>query len=158
MELRSDLLLQYKEFMQTTNIQEVYQEILKLIKYVRTRLEKEICGYNFMNRIVENEMDFSYFQMTNQKLKELGLKIQVIFVHKSCSFEVWMSGYNRKIQNKYFEMISKRKCPYEKCQNPERNDYIVKIPVKKDIDKIEDIIQEIKKDVDMLEQFMCSNE
>lgn len=39
-----------------------------------------------------------------------------------------------------------------------KNDYIIKIPVKKDIDKIEDIIQEIKKDVDMLEQFMCSNE
>lgn len=62
------------------------------------------------------------------------------------------------LKKKYFEMISRRKCSYEKCQNPERNDYIVKIPVKKDIDKIEDIIQEIKKDVDMLEQFMCSNE
>ncbi len=153
----NDLLLGYKDFMQTTNIQECYREIMKLIRYVRAQLEKEMCGYSFMNRIAENQMDFSYFQLTNQKLKEQGLKIQVIFRHESCLFEVWMSGYNRKIQSDYFEMIGDRTCPYEKCQDPQRNDYIVKIPVNKDIGKEnpECIIQEIKKDIHELEQFFA---
>ena len=87
-----------------TNIQECYQRVLKFIQYVSMELEKDFTTYNFMNRIIENKMNFTYFQMTNKKWKEMGLKLQVIFIRKTCMFEVWLSDYNKKIQN-YLDLI-----------------------------------------------------
>lgn len=149
------MLLQYKKLVQTTNIQESYQEIIKFIKWIRSTLATQMDDYDFTNKVVENQMDISYFQATNKTLKEKGLKIQVVFIHKSCLFEVWMSGYNRAIQCKYNGRLASIKCPYERCENPERNDFIVKIPVKKNIvlDHRESIIEEMEYDIKELETF-----
>lgn len=94
--------------------------------------------------------------MTNKKLKALGLKIQVIFIHKTCKFEVWLSGYNRKVQNDYYIKLCKTKCPFEVCTNPNKNDYIVKIPINLDIaiDNSEKIISEIKTSINKLEKIL----
>lgn len=105
MEFSNQLLLEYRKLMQTTNLQKCYQEIIKLIKYIRTELQKEMPDHDFMGQVVENRMDFSYFQAITPKLKELGLKVQVVFIHKTRTFEVWMSGYNRKIQSKYHRQL-----------------------------------------------------
>lgn len=155
MEIKSELLLKYKKLMQTTNIQESYQEIIKFIKHIRANLVIQMDDYDFSSKVVENQMDFSYFQATKKALKEKGLKIQVVFIHKSCLFEVWMSGYNRAIQCKYNEMLATVKCPYERCENPEKNDFIVKIPVKKSIglDQTESMIEEMEYDIRELETF-----
>lgn len=53
--------------------------------------------------------------MANQKLKELELKIQVI------------------IEKFLKQMINNKDYSHEKCKNPERNGYIVKILVNKDM-------------------------
>ena len=56
------------------------------IKYISAELEKELPEYTFMGRVVENQMDFSYFQATRESLKESGLKVQVVFIHSTCKF------------------------------------------------------------------------
>ena len=61
--------------MQTTNIQESYQEIIKFIKHIRANLVIQMDDYDFSSKVVENQMDFSYFQATKKALKEKGLKI-----------------------------------------------------------------------------------
>lgn len=155
MEFNNKLFAKYKRLMETTNIQECYQHILKFIKYISSRLEKDMITYNFMNRVVENRMDFAYFQITDKMFKELGLKIQVVFIYKTCMFEVWVSGYNRKIQENYYNKIHKLECPFEMCIDPNKNDYIVKLPIKSNIviDDAEKIISEIKYSINKLEEF-----
>lgn len=73
MKFNQRLFLEYKNLMQTTSLQAAYQQILDVIKYIFTTLQKEMKDYDFHPRIVENKMNFSYFQITNQKLKEQGL-------------------------------------------------------------------------------------
>lgn len=158
MEFDNTLFIEYKHLMDTTNIQVCYQEIIKLIKYIHLNLKKEMPTYDFTNKIIENRMDFSYFQITNQSLKTNGLKIQVIFIHKTCTFEVWMSGYNRSIQSNYFNIIKNIQLPFKICNNPISNDYITKISITKNIitNDIESIISEIKEQINNLETYFLT--
>lgn len=155
MKFNKKLFVEYKNLIENTNIQESYQYILKFIKYISSNLEKDMINYSFMNRVVENKMDFTYFQMTNNFFKELGLRIQVVFIHKTCTFEVWLSGYNRKIQTDYYAKLSKTNCPFETCIDPNKNDYIIKLPITSDIitDNYEQIIIEIKESINKIEEY-----
>lgn len=112
--------------------------------------------YTFMGRVVENQMDFSYFQATRESLKETGLKVQIVFIHNTCEFEVWISGYNRKIQCRYYKMLYNSACPFEVCSDPEKNDFILKATVEKGIttDTPEAIIAEIKGKIIELEAYI----
>src|SRR5690606_19848877 len=51
-------------------------------------------------------MDMSYFAIVPEKLKERGLKIAVVYLHEACRFEVWLSAANKKIQARYWELIT----------------------------------------------------
>lgn len=146
MEFNDNLFLEYKYLLETTNIQECYQHMMKFINYLYLKLKNELNIYSFSSKVIENKMNFSYFQLTNQKLKELGLKIQVIFVHETCCFEVWLSGYNRKIQNEYYKIINTIDLPFQLCMNPNQDDYIVKLLINENLTvaNIEKVIFEIK--------------
>lgn len=156
MPFEQSLFGEYKRIIETTNIQKCYQQIMKLIKYISSELEKEMPEYTFMGRVVENQMDFSYFQATRESLKKSGLKVQVVFVHGTCEFEIWISGYNRKIQCSCYEMLRNSACPFEMCSNPERNDFIIKAVAEKKItsDSPESIIAEIKSKIVELEDYI----
>lgn len=58
MDFDVDLLLEYKELLQTTNLKECYQEFIKLFRYIRVALEKSMPEYKFQGNIVENGMDY----------------------------------------------------------------------------------------------------
>lgn len=126
MEINSNYINDYKEILEKTNLQRGYQEFIKFFRYLRTYLEKEMSEYIFANNIVENNMDYSYFQFTNEKLKSDGLKIVVTFVHKDFKYEVWLSGSNRKIQCKYYDIFKTKKQIYMLTNNPNKTDYILK--------------------------------
>jgi len=141
-----NLLMTYKVLLQTTELEKSYQEFISLFRFVRVELEKEMPDYKFQGSIIENGMDYSYFQFSNEHLKNKGLKIAVVFVHRSFQFEVWVSGYNRKYQNQYYDIIKNKECVFELCNNPNRNDYILKLPLSKEIDLSdgESVVNQIK--------------
>ena len=124
----------YKELLSTTELQTSYQEFINLFRYLRIELEKELDDFSFSNNIVENRMDFAYFQLFSDELKAKGLKAQIIFVHKEFQFEVWISGYNRKIQRDYYNYFKNQNIKYIINGDPDRVDYIIKSPLPKDID------------------------
>lgn len=125
---------EYKNLIKTTELQQGYQEFIKLFRYLRIELEKELIEYKFSSNIVENNMDYSYFQLVNEKLKDLGIKIQVVFKHKDFRFEIWASGYNRQIQNKYYEKLKNKELPYILNDQPNRIDYILRFSLDENLD------------------------
>ena len=134
MDFDKDKLDIYKELLLTTKLQQGYQEFIKLFRYLRVELEKDLHEFSFSGSIVENRMDFAYFQLLSDELKEIGLKVQVVFAHKEFQFEVWVSGYNRKIQCDYYNYLKNTNIEYTINDNPNRVDYIIKSPLAKDID------------------------
>lgn len=125
-EINSKYINDYKNIVQTTNLQNGYQEFIKFFRYLRTYLEKEMNNYDFTNNIVENNMDYSYFQFTNQNLKSRNLKIVIAFIHKEFKYEIWLSGINRKVQLNYFEFLKEKSLLYILTNNPNKTDYILK--------------------------------
>lgn len=128
------LLSEYKELLQTTNLRECYQEFIKLFRYIRVALEKSMPEYKFQGNIIENGMDYSYFLFTNKNLKEKGLKMAVVFVHSNFRFEVWLSGYNRNCQSRYYDLLKEKNIPFELTDNPTRKDYILRVPLEESVD------------------------
>ena len=134
MNFNKEYLATYKTLIQTTELQKGYQEFIKLFRFLRVELEKELAGFQFSGNIQENNMDFAYFQLVSDELKAKGIKIQIVFVHKVFRFEIWASGYNRKIQCDYYEKLKNRVLPYALNDNPNRVDYILKLAVDDNID------------------------
>ena len=153
-----DKLNTYKNIIQTTNLQEGYQEFIRLFRYLRVELEKELKEFNFSSSIVENRMDFSHFHLTSKELKGNGLKVQIVFVHKEHDFEVWISGYNRKVQCEYHDKLNNREMDYILNQKPKEDDYILRSKIVKEVD-ISDgdaLIAELKNEIYKIIEFVLN--
>lgn len=148
--INSNYINDYKNIIQTTNLQNGYQEFIKFFRYLRTYLEKEMPDYIFTSNIVENNMDYSYFQFTNQNLKSKNIKMAIAFVHKKIDFEIWLSGVNRKTQNYYYENIKDDLLKYTLTSNPNKTDYILKTKIINECnyDNIDQTLIEIKQNID----------
>lgn len=149
MKINKEYINEYRKIMQTTNLQRGYQEFIKLFRYLKIYFEKELKEYTFTSNIVENNMDYSYFQFTNKELKVKGLKIVISFVHKEFDYEVWLSGFNRDIQNKYFKILEEKNHKYTLTNDPNRTDYILKTNIisNYDYDNLEDMLKQMKNSV-----------
>jgi len=117
---------EYQKLLQTTDLQKGYQEFVQFFRSLRTFLQKELPEYTFTGNIVENNMDYSYFQFTNEGLKSKGLKIVVAFVHRDFDYQIWLSGLNRQIQRKHYEYLKDKHHPYALTDNPTKTDYILR--------------------------------
>jgi hypothetical protein len=122
-----DYISEYKRLIQTTNLQKGYQEFVKFFRQLRTFLQNELPEYAFTGNIVENNMDYSYFQFTDEYLKSKGLKIVIAFVHADFDFQIWLSGMNRKIQSEQYEILKSKQHPFALTENPNKTDYILKM-------------------------------
>jgi hypothetical protein len=50
-------------------------------------------------------MDYTYFYFFPKSLKKLNLKIVILFIHETFTFEIWLAGYNKNVQTKYWELF-----------------------------------------------------
>ena len=72
---------EYQNLIQNTNLQKGYQEFIRLFRWLRISLQTRFSSFRFQGNIVENNMEYSYFQFSDDTLKQMGLKIVVVFVH-----------------------------------------------------------------------------
>ncbi len=126
MKINSNYISEYKKILQSTNLQKGYQEFVKFFRGFRTYLAGNLSEYKFTGNIVENNMDYSYFQFTNDELQSKGLKFVIAFTHNKFEYEIWLSGMNRKTQISYHDKLSKAKHAYTMSPDPNRFDYILK--------------------------------
>lgn len=133
---------EYQRLLQTTDLLKGYQEFVKFFRLLRTYLQRELSDYSFTRNIVENNMDYSYFQFTNAELKTEGLKIVIAFVHADFEYQVWLSGLNRELQTKHQQRmkdvfpVEQISYPYslDLTDRPTKTDYIVKAILVSDVD------------------------
>ena len=145
MNFNRDLLNEYKTILQTTDLIKAYQEFIKLFRFLRIELEKTMTEYRFQGNIAENGMDYSYFLFWNEELKSKGLKIAVVFVHRDFRFEVWVSGFNRKYQSKYYDILKDKEIPFDLTSSPTKTDYILRVPADiSDISNGDYVVEKIK--------------
>jgi len=76
--------------------------------------------------VYQGYMDMTYFSIIPPSLKQHKLKIAVVFLYDAFRFEVWLSGYNRQVQAKYWQMFRERGWqPYRLVDDPLKADAIL---------------------------------
>ena len=104
MESLQNSILEYKKQLAKGTIQKAYKGILNYVMQLRTHflnMYPELSVGNIYNGC----MDMTYFPLFPKRLKILKLKIALVFIHESCRFEIWLSGNNRQIQEKYTQLL-----------------------------------------------------
>ncbi|MDP8208077.1 MAG: hypothetical protein P9L92_15540 [Candidatus Electryonea clarkiae] len=96
---------EYRKQLKNGNIQEGYKGLMEYIRDLKLHLKKNHPDYFVSSSVQPGYMDYSYFYFFPKSLKNLKLKIAILFVHETFTFEVWLLGYNKQVQKKYWKLF-----------------------------------------------------
>ena len=101
-----DHMMEYRKQLEKGIIKDAYRGLMEYILGLRLYFKKKYPDYFVSGSIYFGYMDMTYFSFTPKSLKNKKLKIAIVFVHKTFRFEVWLGGYNKKIQTKYWKLFN----------------------------------------------------
>jgi len=96
---------EYKQQLEKGYIQQAYQGLMKYIMDLRLHFKTEYPDYFVSGSIYSGYMDMTYFSFIPESLKLRKLRIGIVFIHESIRFEVWLAGYNKQVQTKYWKLF-----------------------------------------------------
>jgi hypothetical protein len=96
---------EYRKQMRKGDIKEAYKGLMDYIMDLRTYFQNKYPDYFVSGSIYYGYMDMTYFSFFPKSLKNRKLKIGIVFIHDTCRFEVWLFGYNKQVQAKYWKLI-----------------------------------------------------
>ena len=105
MERFNEYINEYKKQLEKGVIQEAYKGLMEYIMNLRTYFEKKYTDYHLSGNIYYGYMDMTYFSFFPESLKRRKLKAGIVFIHEKFRFEVWLFGYNKKVQTKYWKLF-----------------------------------------------------
>ena len=95
---------EYRDLLQKGTIQKAYRGIMAFMSTLRTHLEKENPAYS-VSSLYAGYMDMTYVAVTPPLLKEMKLKIAIVYLHEEGTFEAWLAAANRSIQAEYMAQL-----------------------------------------------------
>lgn len=107
-------------------VQNAYVGLMGYLGTLKTHFKRQYPQFNQPGGTYYGMMDMTYFSLLPRSLKEKQLKIAVVFVYGTFSFEVWLSGANRDVQAVYWERIRNSGWDqYTLSSNPRKEDFIL---------------------------------
>lgn len=163
MESLNEYMEEYRKEMKKGTIRNAYKGLMEYIMNLRTHFKNNYPDY-FVSGLYYGYMDMTYFSFSPESLKDRKLKIAIVFIHETVRFEVWLAGYNKQIQTKYWELFKESDWnKYQIVPTTEGFDSIVEHvlignPDFSDLDKLTKQIEEgTLKFIQDVEQFLEKN-
>ncbi len=91
---------EYRKQMEKGVVQTAYRGLIEYVTSLKNDFGKAHPDLAPGN-IYQGYMDMTYFPLFPKALTSRKLKIAVVLVHKTVSFEVWLSAQNRQVQAEY---------------------------------------------------------
>lgn len=82
-----------------------YGQLINYMKELRRFFHESYPSDFSLGAIYRGSMDFSYFSLTTPALKKHKLKFVIVLNHHLLRFEICLSGQNKSIRKKYWEMF-----------------------------------------------------
>jgi hypothetical protein len=98
-------MIEYKKQMEKGDIKEAYRGLMEYIMELRLFFKNKYPDYFVSGNIYNGYMDMTYFSFFPESLKLRKLKVAIVFIHDTCRFEVWLAGYNKQVQMKYWKLF-----------------------------------------------------
>lgn len=100
-----EYMIEYRKQLQQGGIQQAYKGLMEYIMALRTHFKHKYPDYFVSGSIYYGYMDMTYFSCFPESLKQRQLKIAIVFLHEAFRFEVWLAGYNKPVQSKYWKLF-----------------------------------------------------
>ena len=96
---------EYRKQLEKGMIQAAYKGLMEYLMGLRTHFKNRYPDYVVSGGIYYGYMDMTYFSFFPESLKQRNLKIAIVFLHAAFRFEVWLAGYNKQAQAKYWTLF-----------------------------------------------------
>lgn len=105
MESFNENINEYKKQLKQGAVQKAYQGLMEYIMSLRTHFNSKYPNYFVSGSIYQGYMDMTYFSFIPESLKNRKLRIAIVFSYNTFRFEVWLAGYNKQVQSKYWKLF-----------------------------------------------------
>jgi hypothetical protein len=99
---------EYKKQLKKGYIQKAYRGLMHYFNGLRLFFKKNYPEDSVSSIVYYGYMDMTYFAFFTSFLKTRKLKIAIVFLHEQFRFEVWLCGFNKKVQTKYWNLFKNR--------------------------------------------------
>ncbi|WP_109829753.1 AraC family transcriptional regulator [Reichenbachiella versicolor] len=83
-----------------------YHTLVAYMKELKAHIQKGYDTYFKYGSIYLGNPDYSYFSLTTEDFKRQKLKFVLVLSHKTSTFTICLSGQNKSVRKKYWEMFS----------------------------------------------------
>ncbi len=105
MESFHEYINEYRKQLEKGAIKKAYKGLMEYIMDLRTHFKNKYPDYFVSGSIYYGYMDMTYFSFIPKSFKQRNLKIAIVFLHEPFRFEVWLAGYNKQVQSKYWKLF-----------------------------------------------------
>jgi len=97
----------YRKQLNQGDVKQAYQGLMAYLNNLRMKLNASHPNFMVSDTVQPGCMDVSYFYFFPKPMKQLKLKVVIVFIHQTFTFEAWLSGYNKTVQAEYWSQFSK---------------------------------------------------
>lgn len=99
---------EYRSQMEKGEIRKAYRGLMEYLMELRVYLKNKYPEHALSGNLYPGYMDMTYFSFTPMSFSPRKLKVAIVFLHETCSFEVWLAGYNKHVQVHYWNLFKER--------------------------------------------------
>lgn len=105
MESLHEYINEYRKQMEKGFINKAYKGLMEYMLNLRTYFKNKYPDHFVSGSVYFGYMDMTYFSFYPKSLGHKKLKIAIVLIHESMRFEVWLAGYNKQVQSKYWKIF-----------------------------------------------------
>jgi hypothetical protein len=105
MESFHEYVSEYRKQIEKGSISKAYKGLMEYVLNLRTYFKNKYPDYFVSGSVYFGYMDMTYFSFYPQSLGQRKLKVAIVLIHETMRFEVWLAGYNKQVQSKYWKIF-----------------------------------------------------
>ena len=120
----------YKKHVQEGTLPKQYQQLIAFLRQLSNQLHKTYAPQLKLGKLYEGNMEYSYLPFSSPTLKPLKLKFVLVLDHNSLCFNICLSGQNKSIRKKYWQLLKESNyTKYPLVKNIDNSLSIVEFPL-----------------------------
>jgi len=104
----NDSVIEYKKQLDKGDIQIAYRGLIEFMMSLKNFFKNKYPDLSVTGNLYQGYMDMTYFALFPGDLKKRKLKIAIVLIHDKMKLEIWLSGINKQIQTKYWNLLKSK--------------------------------------------------
>lgn len=105
MDSLDEYIKEYQSLLEMGKIQVAYKGLIRYMLDLRNHFKKNHADFFVAGHMYQGYMDITFFACMPNALKAKKLKTMIVLNHEALQFEIWLCGYNKGIQKRYWEIF-----------------------------------------------------